>query len=555
MKIFLFLAGFLLAAIPFEVSAGSLNDAEVSPAGKYQDSNSMYNLTLTWDKDVEYVNPVTENGAEGVKVNINAAGHEVTVLMSYKKEFDWNTYEQYELKNVITGSIFNAIMDPTTYQPYKGKYIITVPEGIVKDADGNTNSEQLIEYEVMSSAYNTGVTPAQYQTYNSKSLKEVTVTFNGTLERIEPIKNISVSGLAQPLPEESVTIRDNAIILDLSDIPAGSQNITIPTAYVMITDGNGEKYINSAVSLSYTIWNGMDKGTFISPKYSDVGSLETPVEATWNYQTVTASEFNFYVTITSYMSDINEDVPAAALQLVTVDPEESNNIAKSGDDTQTGNVLRIDLSSYADRIKSGSMVNIDIPAGCVEGEDGPNPAQTLMFTYYAPIPAEAEISDENGIISITWPEITGLRTANGPTLSLEGPDDFKEDLSWYNSYSNPDGIAQISPDESGNPNRTVKIDLSKLDLNDGDYTLIVPGCSLLIFSTDNKSYSNAATEYKFEINKGGGSSVENALSSEQNSYRVYTSQGIHVLTTENMEDIKSLPSGLYIVNGKKILIK
>lgn len=550
MKKFSLLAGIILATIPVEVSAGSLNEAEFSPAGKYQDY--MSNLTLTWDKDVEYVDPVTVNGTEGVMINVNAAGHESTVLMSYKKDTNWETYEQYEVKNALTGSLYTAIMDPSTYQPYKGTYIITVPEGIVKDADGNTNSEQIIEYEMVSSTSYKTVTPQQWQTYNSKSLSEVTITFNGTLELIEPTKGIKVSTLAEPLAEEFITIEKDAIILDLSDLPAGNPTITIPTAYVMVTGEDGAKSINSVTTLSYTIWNGMDKGTFISPSYTDVGSLETPVEATWNYRTVTASEFDFYVTIQSYMSNINEDVPADAVQLVTVDAEESQ-MAKSGDDTQTGNVLRIDLSSYADKIKSGSMITIGIPAGCVEGEDGPNPQQSLMFTYYAPYDQEAEFSSEDGVITIAWPEISSMRKATGPALVLEGPDDYMEELSWYNSYMNPDGIVQIAADKEGNNNRVVKVDLNKLELKDGTYTLIVPGCSLLMFSS-NSSYSNPADEYSFEIHNGSVS-VKNIFSSEQNSYRVYNIQGIPVMTTKNTDDLRSLPAGLYLINGKKIIIR
>ncbi len=52
------------------------------------------------------------------------------------------------------------------------------------------------------------------------------------------------------------------------------------------------------------------------------------------------------------------------------------------------------------------------------------------------------------------------------------------------------------------------------------------------------------------------SGVENVLpDSTAGVYRVYNLQGVLVLTTEDAEAVNRLPKGLYIVNGKKMLIK
>lgn len=40
---------------------------------------------------------------------------------------------------------------------------------------------------------------------------------------------------------------------------------------------------------------------------------------------------------------------------------------------------------------------------------------------------------------------------------------------------------------------------------------------------------------------------------EEDSWEVYTVNGLHILTTSNYEEINSLPAGFYIINGKKIL--
>lgn len=43
-------------------------------------------------------------------------------------------------------------------------------------------------------------------------------------------------------------------------------------------------------------------------------------------------------------------------------------------------------------------------------------------------------------------------------------------------------------------------------------------------------------------------------SREANPIKVFNLQGIHILTTTTRDDLQNLPSGLYIINGKKILI-
>ena len=60
----------------------------------------------------------------------------------------------------------------------------------------------------------------------------------------------------------------------------------------------------------------------------------------------------------------------------------------------------------------------------------------------------------------------------------------------------------------------------------------------------------------YTIEEGSDSSgVANLVDAEEGVYRVYTISGIRVLETENAADLGNLASGLYIINGKKVIIR
>ena len=51
------------------------------------------------------------------------------------------------------------------------------------------------------------------------------------------------------------------------------------------------------------------------------------------------------------------------------------------------------------------------------------------------------------------------------------------------------------------------------------------------------------------------SGIEDITINEKSGYNVYNLQGVQVLRTDNPEMINALPAGIYIVNGKKMVVK
>lgn len=69
-------------------------------------------------------------------------------------------------------------------------------------------------------------------------------------------------------------------------------------------------------------------------------------------------------------------------------------------------------------------------------------------------------------------------------------------------------------------------------------------------SLDGKDYTLTATYY----NSNPSSGVDGIGEEAANEWTVFNLQGINVLNTKNHDDLNNLPAGIYIVNGRKIVI-
>jgi hypothetical protein len=49
--------------------------------------------------------------------------------------------------------------------------------------------------------------------------------------------------------------------------------------------------------------------------------------------------------------------------------------------------------------------------------------------------------------------------------------------------------------------------------------------------------------------------IEDIIADGENGWTVYSTQGVKVLETEDADRVNNLPSGIYIVNGIKVVIK
>lgn len=81
--------------------------------------------------------------------------------------------------------------------------------------------------------------------------------------------------------------------------------------------------------------------------------------------------------------------------------------------------------------------------------------------------------------------------------------------------------------------------------------LNVNNCSVIAMIVDTKTYEVMnATKVSLE----GQAGVEDLIAPVDDTYHVFNLQGVKVLETKDASAVSSLPSGIYIINGKKVLL-
>ena len=80
---------------------------------------------------------------------------------------------------------------------------------------------------------------------------------------------------------------------------------------------------------------------------------------------------------------------------------------------------------------------------------------------------------------------------------------------------------------------------------------VISNCTVVAMIVNTQTYQviNAA-----QMRLTGDAGIENIIENSDGIYRVYNLQGVKVLETTDASQVNSLPSGIYILNGKKILL-
>lgn len=142
---------------------------------------------------------------------------------------------------------------------------------------------------------------------------------------------------------------------------------------------------------------------------------------------------------------------------------------------------------------------------------------------------------------------------------------FAVGLSWYgnvtvkdaegNEVASVDGEAcELVPEsEDANwwdPCYTVKIKFTKPIETKGTYTVTLPEGFLMLGEAG--EFQNKETIFTYEVTGGNGI---NSIAAEDGNVTVYTLNGVKVLDNQPANELKNLKKGIYIVNGKKVVIK
>ena len=90
-------------------------------------------------------------------------------------------------------------------------------------------------------------------------------------------------------------------------------------------------------------------------------------------------------------------------------------------------------------------------------------------------------------------------------------------------------------------------------LGNGSYILEIP--TGYFIDRNGNSIEGITLRYTVKNDSGLPAGIEDIIADGATNWTVYNITGVKVLDTDNAEDLSNLPKGLYIINGKKVLVK
>lgn len=590
----------LLGSLGFSAMADTAEGFLANPTVTPKDGTVIYGQIP--DTHIAWTDTDLEAAQNNMKVSISYNGGDPEEIAAY---LEYDGYMGEGDKFVITGSYISIkwdseAVDADTKLLVPGDYTITVPEGLVKNGKGDVNDKMIINYQVYATvgedeilpdpnAWNTDWTARL--SYSSAQLSNVTIDFGQELQAIPNPPAIALTGVASddeggefdPAPfsiengvldAEYVKVEGNAIILDLSFLPDGEWGIEIPAGYALIKDVDGT--YTSSVEFSYVVENALtDPKLLAAQNYALYTTSTIPEFAvlTWNYQPIELVGDDVTITIEdSYSYESNTvTVKASDIEVLYVIPETDNqepgiepapegDLAVYADEEEAPNALQINLLPYLEGIDSKSVIMVTIPAGLVSNGELVNAEYSFQFDIMPLYDGLATfLLDEDGIVNISWGEdfVVSVNAAWDDTVTpayITNSEGENRDLFYEAPFAEEMGLDKPEITENEDFNGLV-VFLNDLKLEAGDYTLTIPTGYVSLDTYDySGSWVNISTSWAFTVDEEGNitedSSAVSAILNGNAVEGVYNLQGVKM-----SNDLNTLAPDLYIINGKKVLIR
>lgn len=289
------------------------------------------------------------------------------------------------------------------------------------------------------------------------------------------------------------------------------------------------------------------------------------------------------ITFTKFESGEGQEIPA----FISVDPENGGEINLEGKEeviitlTFSGEVTTLEavnngsLMETASR-EDGTVWEVIIPSERLQ-ESAVDSQGIFSLRIQKAYAGNMPVSFENGspVLNLSY-TISGL--TKDASFKFTGTDEALKTLNVYKSpeYSVGDEVEIIDNELLFTYTNMVTylftvgntydiIVSSTVESNDGENWKLGKGYSTKKGpngETTNEKVLEGVTLTLYEGSTGAEFTVAinpkeagvESLNAEKE-YKVYNSDGVHILTTKNLKDLRELSKGLYIVNDKKIMIK
>ncbi len=233
----------------------------------------------------------------------------------------------------------------------------------------------------------------------------------------------------------------------------------------------------------------------------------------------------------------------------------TRNLVATGFLSVEGNSVVIELS---DSIKTDGVYTVDIAEGAI-GDEAYSTSEyqsgscNAATTYYYQVSNEVAPSQdvtidpqEGNVTSLkhfvlTWDNESSVGDNDKSTDRIQLFDKDGNEVTYA-------GNADIIVGEDWNQ---MEFDLKDEVTADGTYTLSIPAGRFLLGDMGDRE-SEAMT---FEYTITGASGIGTLFSDDTARYNVYNVSGVLVMSTTKKSELNKLGKGLYIINGKKIIVK
>lgn len=571
----IFSAMALCGAGAFAQSLGTPQITE--PSGEYL--TSVGQIVIQWMNDgeastIELVSP-DENGNVDVDIILETGKETVSATL-----FQGQSGSAEGSENTGVGLLISIPDEPPFYIPnwfgwgeiQTGLWTVSVPEGTVKaGSEMNTLFEDSFLVYASSGA-DPETTPAIYSSpmsgdvmsYSPADLMNLQFSWDG--QEVELIEGANVTitpcvldneGFAYvPSEEDGATTvlplmpnDDNTVLsANLSRYAEGVYDIYFPEKCAVL---NGETIYNGDMHYYVNVFNGMAAGSVDYPDntYSSVISI---VNVTWNYANITFvddQKVNVIVTTPDY----DEVQVAATLVNVNVeegeggpsnDPGDGPVVDSRAEDDETFNALSFDLFDlYLE--KGYGIYYIKIPEGLVQNEDGLiNPEQDFDFSIYPLAPAPATVSTDEDKLIISYSGYASVQVTGEGNAEIRDADNETIDTPylWFMQDDNDMTLWSYT--------------IYTSDYEDGDYQLVIPEAYLIMYTNNyENTYLSLEELIFFTVANGKVSGIKGieAAPVKAAAQGIYNLQGVKV--SKDASTVSNLPAGIYIIDGKKVMIR
>lgn len=422
-----------------------------------------------------------------------------------------------------------------------GDYTLTIPSKFVNMSNNRVNGVCNYNFSVLSSVPDPTVTPEDEATVNGFSkvilswdgvglklnpegASEMTFVLNGEdlLAEYEITPSVEFSGAEIPGYE------GDQIVLDLFSLPieAGEYTLTLPAGFVLV-DQNGEAAVNNEFSATYTLEIAyMDNAVVTNTVFADE---ESYIGLSWGTLVTVTDAENLSITL-ELDGDNLGSLDAELLSLTS--PEELG--VENGD---SGTILYVPVE-YLDPV----TYDVKIPAGVLKNAEGKlNPEQTIQVTPIGAItgtvsPSESEAEFEEGMeveFTITFEEDVTMVESQGDNalvvVNLQG-----ENMNTNYTWANTDVVSVEGS--------VITVNFGT-ELEPGDYSFSLNEGVV----TTGSAVNMAISDYAFTVVEGETDAIS-TIGIENSDAAIYNLQG------QKVNGGKLVP-GIYIINGKKVLVK